>query len=113
MLMRSLLLLRGELQSPYAQQLSSSFKVVVVTSKVKILCALEQSVVDDVNDEDEKAFDAWFKSASVNLVAPFPIINAEVLPEQVDNDCGAFVAAFAEYFIEEKNQLTLMLRSIA
>ncbi|KAM6577108.1 hypothetical protein CsatB_028945 [Cannabis sativa] len=41
--------------------------------------------------------------ASVNPVAPFPIVNADVLPEQVDNDCGVFVAAFAEYFIEGKN----------
>ncbi|KAM6548269.1 hypothetical protein CsatB_019945 [Cannabis sativa] len=41
--------------------------------------------------------------ASVNPVAPFPIVNAEVLPEQVDNDCGAFVATFVEYFIEGKN----------
>ncbi|KAM6543588.1 hypothetical protein CsatB_008035 [Cannabis sativa] len=46
------------LQSPYAQQLSSPSKPVVVTSKVKGIYALEQSVVDDVNDEDEKAFDA-------------------------------------------------------
>ncbi|XP_060958417.1 uncharacterized protein LOC133030168 [Cannabis sativa] len=50
------------LQSPYAQQLSSSSKAAVVKSKVKGLCALDHSVVDDVNDEDEKAFDAWFKS---------------------------------------------------
>uniref|UniRef100_A0A803Q0U0 DUF1985 domain-containing protein n=1 Tax=Cannabis sativa TaxID=3483 RepID=A0A803Q0U0_CANSA len=53
------------LQSPYAQQLSSSSKPTVVTSKVKGLCALQQSVVDDVNDDDEKAFDALFKSGSL------------------------------------------------
>ncbi|KAM6590928.1 hypothetical protein CsatA_013533 [Cannabis sativa] len=46
--------------TPYAQQLSSSSKVAVVTSKVKGLCALQQLIVDDVNDDDEKAFDAWF-----------------------------------------------------
>ncbi|KAF4366727.1 hypothetical protein F8388_020089 [Cannabis sativa] len=43
--------------------------------------------------------------ASMNPTAPFPIVNVEVLPEQVDNDCGAFVAALAEYFIEGKNIL--------
>ncbi|KAF4351202.1 hypothetical protein G4B88_023213 [Cannabis sativa] len=41
--------------------------------------------------------------AFVNPTTHFTIVNAEALPEQVDNDCGAFVADFAEYFIEGKN----------
>ncbi|KAF4387895.1 hypothetical protein F8388_005512 [Cannabis sativa] len=59
---RRILKLGLHLQSLYAQQLSSSSKPTVVTSKVKGLCALQQSVVDDVNDDDEKAFHALFKS---------------------------------------------------
>ncbi|KAF4354760.1 hypothetical protein G4B88_009550 [Cannabis sativa] len=112
------------LQSLYAQQLSSSSKATVVTMlKVYVLCnnllltmsvmMMRKPLILGLNLDKYgqllyfvpavNKLDPDFDFASVNPIAPFPIVNAEVLPEQVDNDYGAFIAAFAEYCIEGKN----------
>ncbi|KAF4376981.1 hypothetical protein F8388_022697 [Cannabis sativa] len=47
-------------------------------------------------------FDEFKKENKPVCLDPFEVVKVDGLPQQTSNDCGCFVASFAEYFIDMK-----------
>ncbi|KAF4404842.1 hypothetical protein G4B88_006228 [Cannabis sativa] len=47
-------------------------------------------------------FDEFKKENKPICLDPFEVVKVDGLPQQTSNDCGCFVASFAEYFIDMK-----------
>ncbi|KAF4360762.1 hypothetical protein G4B88_007828 [Cannabis sativa] len=47
-------------------------------------------------------FDEFKKESKPVCLDPFEVVKVDGLPQQTSNDCGCFVASFAEYFIDMK-----------
>ncbi|KAF4395986.1 hypothetical protein F8388_013155 [Cannabis sativa] len=47
-------------------------------------------------------FDEFKKDNKSVSLDPFDVVKVDGLPQQTSNDCGCFVASFAEYFIDMK-----------
>ncbi|KAF4369763.1 hypothetical protein G4B88_028369 [Cannabis sativa] len=47
-------------------------------------------------------FDEFKKEKKPVCLDPFEVVKVDGLPQQTSNDCGCFVASFAEYFIDMK-----------